>query len=136
MAEHAPDSRPRLLDELESIKALLEQGSDTPAACSRQPSPPALEPASAPQDALLDLDRIFEDDSDPLERQPGPGPESTDAAMPRFVLDDAAMPTDEPRSQLIQALIERLLPQIEAELRDNLGSLDIETLREWHLRQR
>lgn len=141
-----PAQPDHLLDELTSIKALLERGQVADAA-----DIPVLDDVvgfaasfkavdAEPGPALLDLDGIFGD---------GPGddssdfvPATTNLAFPKFTLDVAVtdapgqsavaigsnVPANRLREALIQELVAEFLPQIEATLRERLEGLDNDVL--------
>jgi hypothetical protein len=134
-----PKQPEHLLDELTSIKALLdsEQGADSEIpvlddVVGFAASFKAVDAGSDP--ALLDLDGIFGD---------GPGggdtggfePAAAHRAFPKFTLDvavreapgesgAAVAPVHDPRAALIQELVAEFLPRIETALRTRLEDLD------------
>lgn len=142
----APDL---LLDELESIKDVLD---DEPAAPADIPLLDDIVIDHLDDNArLLDLDQIFDDGSearDEIVETAAP-----DVQFPRFSLDTALPETDvvapEPvaaprpaagvrrvrpdygREVLIQELVDEFIPQIEAALRDRLRALDDAALKNW-----
>lgn len=156
-SDHLPPDH--LLDELESIKDILKDG-DT-----AQPSDiPLLDDmviGNLEDNArLLNLNRIFEEDTDTEDEPETVKPARPDVKFPRFQLDtmldevaeepiaaakpivaappvQKAPPTaprvrpDYSREVLIQEIVDEFIPQIEAALRARLGGLDDATLKRW-----
>ena len=129
------DNRQRLLTELTSIAELL----DAPASTDTKQSIPAATPPTA---NLLDLEHIFGED------------DAFDTADDFTLADAQAMPllfmpaeaADEPlstpppiskhqatnsRQQIIESLLNELLPTFEAALAQRLNQLDNATLQQW-----
>jgi hypothetical protein len=157
-----PDYVPpdHLLDELESIKDILQEGE----AALPTDIPLLDDMVVANLDAntkLLNLNRIFEEDSETdeavVDEAAATETAYIDTPFPRFSLDtmltedasEASAPiaprpvTQKPsptaprvrpdysREVLIQELVDEFIPQIEAELRARLGHLDTATLKSW-----
>jgi hypothetical protein len=143
-----------LLDELESIKDILDDdGDDTAAGDIPLLDDMVIDNLDA-NTRLLNLNRIF-DDSDGADAGPAPvEPARANVQFPRFSLDTllpdemqepAAAPgachqpsatakrvrPDYSREVLIQELVDDFIPQIEAALRERLGQLDNATLQRW-----
>lgn len=112
MAEHVEPFD--LLAELEGLRQLFSAATG-----SELPAPPPAPPfAAAPGSGLLDLTAIFDDDW-------MPPPETAAVA-------DAIAATSPPdREALVDALLTRLLPQLENSLREQLGQLEPEVLQRW-----
>jgi len=136
-------ARPLLLDELESIRTLLEPDTAEPAAdAHRLATTTAASQAPAPTEncpaALLDLDFIFNDgDNRTLSVAID---ENLAPLFPRFTLaipdrpESATDPVDEAHYAPVEALLRRLLPRIEQALREHFQTLDARALADWQAR--
>lgn len=116
---------PLLLDELRSIQDLLGRGvpADVPIPVLRE----VVDPGAS---SLLDLTRIFHDAAD--EQQPSePASRPSGAAAPGATETEAAdrAGSNLLRLQLIDEIVEGVLPVIEASLKARLQELDDEALR-------
>ncbi|MDX9875541.1 MAG: hypothetical protein RBS88_11565 [Spongiibacteraceae bacterium] len=153
-----PSQRSNLLDELESLKQLLNESGTV--FLDDAPSIPVLRdvvtPGSAP---LLDLEEIFDDEvvaGEPCEESApadagadvwrvGPDVAASGAAPADSGISDlgtasSSAPVEQTasaadsrwqRELLIQEVVDEFVPRIEAALRERLRHLDDETLRSW-----
>ncbi len=144
-SKHFDTPADRLLDELESIKDLLEAevnaDAEAPTDAPLLDVPLLDDPIVdvTPQPTLLDIDSIFKDEIATLSQQTAVAQSIPAFHFPKFTLDTAlsdeppsapavAVKTQDRRALLIRELVDELLPQIAATLRERLEHLDTDAL--------